>query len=137
MAIRTREQVVPSHFPPARLFLDDLDEIVDILKALVSTAPTTDSAVTSVTFSCGHQYSNEITDVPRMLRNNPELEIRIAKGSTGTTLGIRPWSSAWWWSSADYTKENRWSAFHNLETIFKRRNRRWATLCQSMPWWSW
>jgi hypothetical protein len=35
VTIRTKEQEVPGEFPPAKLFLNDIEEIVDILKELI------------------------------------------------------------------------------------------------------
>jgi hypothetical protein len=115
MTIRTREPSVPTHLPPSRLFLDDVQEIVAILKELAETEP--GEAGVSVTFSVGNQDCDDIADLRRIMQRNRPVEIQVANDKNYTWMDIRLTGSLW--KSSGYAGENAWSAYHKLETIFK------------------
>jgi len=132
MAIRTREPVVPTRLPPTYLFLDDLEEIVSVLKELAATA--SGGETTIVTFSVGNQDFDDIADLRRIGKTKSELKIEVEKGRGRTWMSIAPWLGAMW-SSYGYTSEDAWSAYHKLEVIFNRRPRRWSAFYQSLAVW--
>ena len=140
MTIRTKEPDVPSEFPPARLFLDDIEEIVHILQEFIESRKT-DSRSTvedlkmTLRFSTGGKECDDVRDLPKIAKSNRELSISVARGGwPETSLRFDPWFDTMWRSSG-LTKEDTWSAFHKLDAVFQKRKRHWSALFRSLPWW--
>ncbi len=141
MTIRTEEPKVPANFPPARLFLDDIEEIIRILRESLETVKmdsrsTIEDLRMKVRFSTGGKECDDVQDLPKIAKSNRELSISVARGGRPkTSLRFHPWFGTLWLQSSDVTKEDTWSAFHKLQTLFEKRTRRWSTLLRSLPWW--
>jgi hypothetical protein len=140
VTIRTEEPEVPSEFPPTRLFLDDIEEIVRILREFLETRKmdsrsTVEDLKLKVRFSTGGKQCDDILDLPKIAKSNRELSISITKGDwPQTSLRFHPWFGTFWRSSG-LTKEDTWSAFHKLQTVFQKRTRGWSALFRSLPSW--
>lgn len=132
---------VPSEFPPARLFLDDIEEIVRVLWKAIESQETNHTTVEDlkmkVRFSVGGQECDEIQDLPKIASGIRPLEIRVGRGrGTATLIIIRPWFGVTW-VTWDLTEE-AWSIFPKLQAVFQKRKRRWTILLHSLPGWlSW
>jgi hypothetical protein len=134
MTISTKEERVPGEFPPARLFIDDLEEIVRIFEAAVQGVQARDSAgalpKVKIVFSIGDQECDDIKDLPRIAPETSRLKIFASAGSwQNASLDCSQYSTRW--SSTGFTDEQKWSAFRKLQPVFKRRNLRWRTFFQA------
>jgi|SRR5690348_7556406 len=139
MAIRTTEKDVPHEFPPARLFLDDIQEIVSILEELETKGkarPDTKAAAPSALLSAGGgQECDDVQELPKIAKWNSDITIVIGNDYwPNTSLHIHPlYGSSW--RGIGFTKEASWNAYHRLEAVFRRRNAKWPSLAHSLPWW--
>jgi hypothetical protein len=139
MATWTKEEDVPSEFPPARLFLDDIEEIVRIFRELVESRnvgsrSTVEDLKTKVWFSTAGEECDEIQDLPKIAKSYRQLNINVSRGSwPQTTLRLSPTYTMW--VPTGFSKEETWAAFRKLQPIFKKRKRLWSTFLHSFPWW--
>jgi hypothetical protein len=141
VTIRTKEAEVPSEFPPARLYLDDIEEIVRIFRELVESPKfsehfTPEEVELKVTFSIGNKECDDVLDLPKITRRTRinNLKIRVSKGGwVHTSLTIH-WLGSIWLSSG-FTKEDTWKAYHKLQPIFEERTPYWRGFIQSLPGW--
>lgn len=126
---------MPSEFPPARLFLDDVEEIVHVLTELVQTRAQQNIKIT-VALSSGQQECDSVQDLPKILRMSESVEIEVyADTFAYTNLRLHPWLLAIW-RSTGFTKESAWEAYHKLQPIFERRKRRLNAIFHALPAWS-
>ncbi len=140
MTIRTKEPEVPSEFPPARLFLDDIEEIVRILvdaneKKQKSTHPDKDAQI-KVTLTIEDQVCDEVEELPKIAKKTFDLTVKVEvqKSLPETSLRFRRYGTSM--GSIGFTTEEKLSIYHKLAPIFERRNLRWATVIHSHPTWS-
>jgi hypothetical protein len=133
--IRTKEADAPNKFPPARLFLDDIDEIVRILVDAVekrekSIRPDKDAKIT-LTLTIKDQVCDDVQELPKIATKTFDLSVSIAAQAWlpdaslefdrfGTSLGL-----------LGFTTLQKLSIYHKLAPIFKRRNLWLATLVHS------
>jgi hypothetical protein len=140
VTIRTKEPGVPEEFPPARLFLDDIEEIVRILREFIESRETgshssVEDLKIKVRFSTGGKECDDIQDLPKIAKSNRELSIEVARGRwVEAYLRCHPWLGTLWWSMG-HSQEDKWSAFRKVQPVFQKRSRRWSTLLHSLPWW--
>jgi hypothetical protein len=135
VTIRTKEAEVPSEFPPARLFLDDIEEIVRILVAAAENRKREgelheDPAKTQLTLTIKDRVCDEVHELPKLSKKTINLLVKIERqywsqtslrfSRYGTSLGFY-----------GVTREEKLSTFHDLAPIFKRQNRWLATLVRS------
>lgn len=132
MAISTREKEVPTKLPAARLYLDDIAEIREIiLHAAASRVLRREidpaQLVPETKFYVGDQVCTEMEDLPKLKKRTSDFEMRLSApdgfsarfGFTGFGLG---------WTTEGLTKADAWRAFHKLETVLDRRRIRWRAL---------
>ncbi len=131
MTIRTVEDSAPSWFTPARLFLDDIEEIIGIFQEAVQGLQAEDRARTEdselkVTFSIGSQECDDLGDLPKLARKMTDLRIGVRRGkSVEVHLDFNRIDTLW--GSSGFTEEEKWRTFRKLEPIFKRRKLRWRS----------
>jgi len=136
MSIRTKEENTPSEFLPARLFLDDIEEIVGILRELVESQKSKlDEPATKVTFSVSGSECDDLQDLPKIAKPYRALDIEVERGWFSTRLSFYFFFNSW--RSYGLTREATLTAYHKLEPIFKKRKRHWATFARTVPWWFW
>jgi len=135
VTIRTKEAEYPSQFPPARLFLDDIDEIVRIL--LEATAnwrdarnPSDKDTETKVTFTIKDQVCDEVQELSKIAKKTNDLEIEVRrKRWAETALNFTRYRT-----SLNFflvPTEERLNLYYKLAPVFKRRNLWLATLVHS------
>jgi hypothetical protein len=132
MTISSREKEVPTRLPAARLYLDDIEEIREIiLDAAVSRAlkpeidPTQHTVHTK--FYIGDQVCTEIQDLPKVKKLTRDFEMRLsALDGFRARFGVDQYATQW--TTDGLTKADAWRAFHKLETVFDRRKIRWRNL---------
>jgi hypothetical protein len=143
MTIRTLEERVPEEFTPARLFLDDTEQIVLILQEFnesrkMDSGSTVEDLKIKVKFSTGGQECDDVLDLPKIVKTNRDLSINVSMGGfVKIVLNYRFWFGITWYSLG-LTKGDTWSVFHKLQSVFQKRKRLWSTFLHSLPWWlSW
>ena len=137
VAIRTKAADAPNQFPPARLFLDDIDEIARILveaaekrgKSILADK----AAKIKLTLTIKDQVCDDVEDLPKIATKTFDLAVSVAAedeawlpdaslefdrhGTSLTLLG--------------FPALEKFSIYHKLAPIFRRRNLRLATLIHS------
>jgi hypothetical protein len=135
VTIRTKEPEIPTEFPPARLFLDDIEEIVRTLlaanKDLNPGVPPGEGTKLKVTFTIKDQECDEVEELPKIAKKTAELSILLGweSGYAANSLTFRRDGS--YLATYMLEKEGHLSLFHRLAPIFKRRNLWLRTLVHS------
>jgi hypothetical protein len=129
MTITSREKEVPTHLPAARLYLDNVEEIRDIIiEAALSRVlrPELESSRTDIEtrYFVENQVCTEIQDLPKITKRTRDFEMQLAApDGFNARFGIDRYSTQW--TTKGLTKADTWRAFHKLETVFERRKIRW------------
>jgi hypothetical protein len=135
VTIRTKEPEVPSEFPPARLFLDDIEEIVrtlvDANKSHNPYASQDEDAKLRVEFTIKDQVCDEVEELPEIAKKTTELSIQLEWESGYIANSLRFYKDGSMLSTYVLTREGHLSLFHKLAPIFKRRNLWLRTLVHS------
>jgi hypothetical protein len=136
VTIRTKEPEVPAEFPPARLFLNDIEEIVRVLIAATENYHRErehGGAQTKVTLRIGDQICDEVEELPKIAAKTKELGISVEKGDwadSSLTIG----KTHTLLLCFRFARHESLNLYHKLAPIFKRRNLRWRTFVHSAPW---
>jgi len=141
VTIRTKEPEVPIEFPPARLYLNDIEEIVRILSEFVESrkngrSHATEAPQTTVRYSTSGEPCEEcdnVEELPKIVKWYREFRISVSNEPySDTVLIFHPLLTRW--TSSGLTKADTWSAYHKLESVFNKRRRRWSALLHAIPW---
>src|SRR3981189_1000896 len=112
MATRTIKRSVPDKFPPAKLYLDDLGEIVTIFREAVETTKPTftnsEDRQIEFTFTCAGRQCDTLDEIPSILRANHEFTLLISRGWTECKLSCSPWYFNMWRTSG-LSEESAWT----------------------------
>jgi hypothetical protein len=136
MTIQTTVSPIPDSFPPAKFYLDDLEEIVAILREGVESEEERESKPTTFTFGCAGRKCDTLEEVPRILKPRRELEIEVRRGWRSTKLSWNPWIGNYW-SSSSLSNAVALSTHRRLAPIFERRKRRLSASVRTIPMWAW
>jgi hypothetical protein len=134
LTIRTKEPDAPTAFPPARLFLDDIEEIVRTLVDAnkdSNPAPHDEEAKLKVTFTIKDQVCDEVEELPKIAKKTDELSILLEWESGLIANSLRFYSDGSSLGTYLLTNEGHLTLFHKLAPIFKRRNLWLRTLVHS------
>jgi hypothetical protein len=113
-------KLVPTILPVSRLYLEDIEEIANILR---NGSEAKDG--TKITFRVGRELCDDVKDLPMIARKTLDLEIK-AKGQNYTArFGVSRFITTW--TTTGLSREEAWIDFHNLEALFERRKLRWRT----------
>jgi len=135
VTVRTREAEVPSEFPPARLYLDDIEELVRILVETIESQKeerkaTGEEAKIRVRLTTKNQVCDEVQELPSMGEKTYELLVEVKKQHwPPISLDFSRHSARVHFYS--FTTEEQLSVFYKLAPIFKRRKLWLATLVHS------
>ena len=128
MTIRTKEAEPPTQFPPARLFLEDIDEIVRVLVETAETQrPSDDGDKPKVTLTTKGQVCDTVQELPKIAKKTIDLlvEVETQKWSIASVQFYRYSTHLRFYG---VSTSEQLILFHKLEPIFKRRNRWLASL---------
>jgi len=133
VTIRTKEADVPSEFPPARLYLDDIEEIVRVLVEATENHHKGEHGdpETKVTLTIGDRTCDEVRELPQIAKKTTELSIRVETEGYGPATYLALHSKGNRLSSFGITADEQLRLYYKLAPIFKRRNRWLATLIHS------
>jgi hypothetical protein len=127
VTVRTREPDLPSEFPPARLFLDDIEEIVrtlvDANKDLNPSGRRSGDDKLKVELTIKDQVCDAVEDLPKIAKKATELWISLEweSGFTACTLTFQ--KGLTFLSSFYLDREGHLGLYHKLTPIFNRRKR--------------
>jgi hypothetical protein len=131
VTIRTKEATVPDEFQPARLFLDDIEEIVRIL---VSAVQGPKSQTITVTFTIKDRVCDEAQELPKIAKKTSDLWIMTESPDFGPAASLSFNDNGSRLSYYALTELEELRLFQKLAPIFKRRNLRLRTFVWSHYW---
>jgi hypothetical protein len=149
MALTRLPKPVPDEFPPVRLYLDDLEEIRDLLVATLEetdTKPAPGEATTEIKtkFRVDDRVSPEIKEFENFRKRTHNLELDITKYNifrigdsdsrlpmAGITVAISGTSTSW--DARGISKEKQLETYSKLEQVFNEKKIWWRALAH----WRW
>src|SRR5215472_15907412 len=133
MTISSREKEVPTDLRAACLYLDDIEEIRQIIldaaaargSLSIEGSPAAHEIETG--FYIADKVCTEIQDLPKIGRRTRDFEMRLSaqdgfKARFAVSLFLTQWTTD------GLTKADTWRAFHKIETVFERRKILWKRL---------
>lgn len=134
MAIRRKEMQIPEGFPPAKLYLDDIREIIEMFRESIkykTSERNTDSE--RLVFECDDKACETLEDLQAVGGKTVNFVIRISLQGVEHTLAVHP--AHVFWRFYGLTIAGGWDTYRKLAAVFKSRCDKWkATFC-SIPLW--
>jgi hypothetical protein len=134
VTIRTKEAEAPSQFEPAKLFLDDIEQIVHILVEAAESRKETwkrENSKTEVMLAVKDQVCDEVQELPRIAMRTNDLSVRVEVKNSLPQASLTFSKYSTQLRTVGFTREQELSIYHNVAVIFKRRNRWLATFVRS------
>lgn len=127
--LRQKEPQPEICLPPAKLYLDDIEQIIQILTEALGTEQDSFGGVEPVEllFQIHDHTTDDIHDLSKIHpdhTNDFYVDVRKAHGGHASVTINK--SNAVWYSFGLAT--NDWELFHKLEALFETRERRWKKL---------
>jgi hypothetical protein len=129
MTILVKQEAVPSDLPPANLYLDDIEEVLRIFRALGQPSEAENSEVRHqrVYFDLGDEVCDDISDLEKIGGRAAFLTVRLIM--TGPhfrqEFGLRIDRVSTSWINLGSEEENEWKAYRRLKALFDLRKRKW------------
>jgi len=133
VTIRTKKADLPTEFPPARLFLDDVEEIVRTLIDASKSSQGHEEEKIILKFAIKDQVCDEVEELPKIAKKTIDLSIQLNWEETGLLACTLTFSRNTSTLFSFGSEEEHLTLFHKLAPIFKRRNLWVATLARSYP----
>ncbi len=107
--------------PPAKLYLDDIEEIVDLFSRALPAHQDSAGGVPPIekTFEIGQKQCNRIDDLASIALRTAELKIEVRREYSSLSLTLDRTHS--WWMPFDLSKEEAWGTARKLQSIFEQR----------------
>ena len=123
MTIRTKEPDVPSELPAAKLYLDDVIEIVELFSHALPLHQDKFGGVPplEIGFEVGQKQCDTLDELPKIARVTNNFEIRATREHSEISLHANDHHAMWVWYGLD--GETAWSTARKLQSIFKQRKR--------------
>jgi hypothetical protein len=139
MTIKTIADTIPNELPQARLFLDDLEEIAQILLDLVANAPppvlNVPQPETRLTITCHGKECTTVQELPKILLKRQYIFLQVNRGFTFSAIHLFTTKQAYWFATGSSAHETL-AAYQRLKPIFDARKRRFFSLLRSLPTWA-
>jgi hypothetical protein len=135
---------VPEEFAPAKLFLEDIEEIASIFDEAEryrrsKPLKEEDGRTSKILFDLRDLTYDGLADLENLGGQTAKLTIRF-KGRDWVSLSLSIDSFWTKWSSSGLTEEGEWWVYGRLQAVFERRLVRWRHIVQSLfraiPWWA-
>jgi hypothetical protein len=114
MAIKPLPRSIPTNLPSARLHLDDISELCDLLKDRPGDW--------RVSFVAGDKVCESLEDLKELGGRTNRFSMSVSSSGKSRSLNITPYSTTiniYDYASEDKSKE--WSTFARVEAIFRNR----------------
>lgn len=139
MAITRLPKPVPDDLPPARLYLDDIEEIATILAAaLGETTPEVKQGEKApdiqTKFRIDDKVSPQIGDFEHLKKRTHDLTVTVSKGNCQARIFIT--ESNTFWSSFEMSREKSLDTHSKLKTVFDEKKLWWRARARMAPWWT-
>jgi hypothetical protein len=127
----------PSELPPARLYLDDIQEVMEIFREASKyrqSEPRKDDQET-VRFETKNETCDTIEDLKQIGGSTNHFLLTMNKRfGYGLTLRASSWGCSW--STQGLTDEGEWYAYAKFASLFKARKVWWKALMHAIPTWT-
>jgi hypothetical protein len=138
MTITRLPKPVPEDLPPARLYLDDIEEITSILRAaLDETRPETKEGEktpdTEAKFQVEDRVSAQVLDFEHLKKRTHDLKVFVSQGYRQARVTIAKSGTTWW--SIGVHREKCLDTYGKLKTVFDEKKVRWRAGADAAPWW--
>lgn len=129
MALR-RIRAVPTNLPQARLYLEDVEEITQILRDNI--APDSVGQRANVLYEIGAETADSIGDLEQLGRAVKSMGIsaEIATQSCEVSIGKHPTIHCF-----NLNEDTRWKVYGSVRQVFERRQLRLLNLLQTHSAW--
>lgn len=129
MTIHRLKQPVPEELPPAKLYIDDLEEILRVVRrAMVANVDGYDVKYQSL--RVGDMDCDEIEDLTKLeKRSTREFVFAMKQGECTFYLSL---GRSTVWRCSGFSHEEEWLLYHELEDIFRPRRYRWRVFCREL-----
>jgi hypothetical protein len=135
MTIKERGTIPEYDLPPARLYLDDIEEIVAIFRDVRSYfVEDNEHAVCTTKFAVGRFECTEIEELKSFGERTSTLEIEVRRGGTligALEIGVNGTS----WKAYPRTLAETFQIYGRLHALFEVRKIRWKTALRAVPPW--
>lgn len=122
MAINIIDPEVPRVLPHARLYLDDIEQILHIFSDVerkVANAVQGTSQPPQPTLRIGNKETHEIEDLPKITKRTSDLTLRLEWHRLTLLFRVDRSGPQWW--SAGLSRADAWETHHKLEEIIRPR----------------
>jgi hypothetical protein len=123
MTIRITDPEVPRALPVARLYLDDIEQIINVLSSAERKARHSEPEAhdqPSPSFQVGNRCTHEIEDLPKITKRTSDFTLRLGRPNLELVFQVDDRGLRWW--SAGLTHADAWETFHKLEAIIKPKS---------------
>jgi hypothetical protein len=138
MTISRIRTPVPTKLPAAKLYLDDIEEVVRILKEAWARKPIDaheENSQITTQFQIGDKVCDEIQDLPKIRKSTGEFTLNISRGRLPYGLEFEITHYATTWTHFGLTYDEAWAAFRKLDALLQPRRLRWRNLWHASPFW--
>jgi len=141
MTIYRKPKDVPTDLPPARLYLDDLQQVIQIFQEaenadrVRSPLPqhvTPDEAETKTTFAVGDYICSSLEELPKIASKTRQLVIEVKRYRFYAKFELNEWATHW--SSHTLPPEEQLYVYHKLKALFDERRILWRYAAHKVPW---
>jgi hypothetical protein len=130
MTIERIRRPVPTRFLPARLYVDDIQEIIDLFEKEAKTHGNVEEA-THTTITVEDKKCDQVDDLLHLgVRETRTLEVDVEK--MGVQLRFRTTTFSTEWTSYGLPYDKAWAIYHRLEDILDERAYKWRRLCRAL-----
>ncbi len=128
--LKQKEPHPDVYLPPAKLYLDDIEQIIRILTEALGTVQDSTGGVEPVEllFQIHDHTTNDIDDLSKIHpdhTNDFYMEVTQARGTKASVAITKSYAG---WYAFGLTTNDDWGLFHKLEALFETRTRRWKKL---------
>src|SRR5216683_7860540 len=104
MALKTKEPEVPHDLPPARLYLNDIHEIVEIFRAarnyeehMFSEFKFAPDSRETISFECGNKTCDTFEELKKIGGTTRKFKVEVANSfGSSHSLRVDRYGSSWW-----------------------------------------
>jgi hypothetical protein len=136
MTIIVKLDTAPRDLPPATLYLDDLEEIVQIfrnfghLSSTEGSEPGSDETQVREYFELGNQVCTEISDLEKIggAISNLGTRVVVTHGTNRCAFDLRIDRFSTVWTCFGLDEEEKWRAYRRLKAVFELRKRHWRAI---------
>jgi len=128
MAKKRQEETPPLELPPARLFLDDLEELVRLFIEAVNREVALDARDLPLraTYHVGIWVCDSIGDLKEFGKAKDRFHLQVKNAQESLAVGIYMYRDRFAWTGGfNFSPAGEWALYGQLRTLFEKRKRPW------------